>query len=172
MKRPSRRSGSVKWNPMQTTRRDHDEDPAWKSPRQNDRTRRRPWRGRWPGGRYPANNRSNNKAAPAAHQRGVGKDLCDPGRAIQLRAYRYRRTSQRAPAVNAVFLDTVGLIAVWDLADQWNTAADAAYQIVIQQGVAWRRRRSFFGNAATPPHAVPSGSGSTRSGTICFKKGC
>jgi len=36
--------------------------------------------------------------------------------------------------VNAVFLDTVGLIAVWDLADQWNTAADAAYQIVIQQG--------------------------------------
>jgi hypothetical protein len=34
--------------------------------------------------------------------------------------------------VNAVFLDTVGLIAVWDLADQWNTAADAAYQIVIQ----------------------------------------
>ena len=36
--------------------------------------------------------------------------------------------------MNAVFLDTVGLIAVWDLADQWNTAADAAYQIVIQQG--------------------------------------
>ena len=36
--------------------------------------------------------------------------------------------------MNAVFLDTVGLIAVWDLADQWNTAADAANQIVIQQG--------------------------------------
>ena len=36
--------------------------------------------------------------------------------------------------MNAVFLDTVGLIAVWDLADHWNKAADAAYQIVIQQG--------------------------------------
>jgi predicted nucleic acid-binding protein len=36
--------------------------------------------------------------------------------------------------VNAVFLDTVGLIAIWDLADHWNAAADAAYQIVIQQG--------------------------------------
>jgi predicted nucleic acid-binding protein len=36
--------------------------------------------------------------------------------------------------VNAVFLDTVGLIALWDLADHWNADADAAYQIVIQQG--------------------------------------
>jgi predicted nucleic acid-binding protein len=36
--------------------------------------------------------------------------------------------------VNAVFLDTVGLIAVWDLADQWHRGADAAYQNVIQQG--------------------------------------
>ena len=75
--------------------------------------------------------------------------------------------------MNAVFLDTVGLIAVWDLADQWNTAADAAYQIVIQPGsAAWRRRRSFYGNAAMPPHAVPSDNGSTCSGNICFKKAC
>jgi uncharacterized protein len=36
--------------------------------------------------------------------------------------------------VNTVFLDTVGLIAVWDLADQWNSAADAAYRILTQQG--------------------------------------
>lgn len=26
-----------------------------------------------------------------------------------------------------VFLDTVGLIAVWDVADQWHAAADAAF---------------------------------------------
>ena len=36
--------------------------------------------------------------------------------------------------MNDVFLDTVGLIAVWDLADHWNTGAAAAYQIVIQRG--------------------------------------
>jgi predicted nucleic acid-binding protein len=35
-----------------------------------------------------------------------------------------------------VFLDTVGLLAVWDASDQWNAAADAAYQAVIQRGVA------------------------------------
>jgi predicted nucleic acid-binding protein len=33
-----------------------------------------------------------------------------------------------------VFLDTVGLIAVWDATDQWNTAADAAYQKLLKQG--------------------------------------
>lgn len=29
--------------------------------------------------------------------------------------------------MKAVFLDTVGLIAVWDRSDQWHTAATAAY---------------------------------------------
>lgn len=33
-----------------------------------------------------------------------------------------------------VFLDTVGLLAVWDVNDQWNAVADAAYQDVINQG--------------------------------------
>jgi uncharacterized protein len=33
-----------------------------------------------------------------------------------------------------VFLDTVGLLAVWDASDQWNAAADAAYRDVIQRG--------------------------------------
>src|SRR6267142_114407 len=28
-----------------------------------------------------------------------------------------------------VFLDTVGLLAVWGASDQWNAAADAAYQV-------------------------------------------
>ena len=32
-----------------------------------------------------------------------------------------------------VFLDTVGLLAVWDATDQWNAAADAAYGDVIQR---------------------------------------
>ena len=35
--------------------------------------------------------------------------------------------------MNAVFLDTIGLIAVWDASDQWHTAADAAYQALLQQ---------------------------------------
>jgi uncharacterized protein len=33
-----------------------------------------------------------------------------------------------------VFLDTVGLLAVWDVTDQWNAAADAAYQAITQRG--------------------------------------
>jgi predicted nucleic acid-binding protein len=33
-----------------------------------------------------------------------------------------------------VFLDTVGLLAVWDASDQWNAAADAAYRDLIQRG--------------------------------------
>lgn len=33
-----------------------------------------------------------------------------------------------------VFLDTVGLLAVWDTSDQWHTAADAAYHQLLLQG--------------------------------------
>ncbi len=33
-----------------------------------------------------------------------------------------------------VFLDTVGLIAVWDTADQWHETADSAYQQLLRQG--------------------------------------
>ncbi len=36
--------------------------------------------------------------------------------------------------MNDVFLDTVGLIAVWDSSDQWHAAADAAYQKLLSQG--------------------------------------
>lgn len=36
--------------------------------------------------------------------------------------------------MNDVFLDTVGLLAAWDLRDQWHTAADTAYQELLQQG--------------------------------------
>lgn len=31
--------------------------------------------------------------------------------------------------MRAVFLDTVGLIALWDRSDQWHPAAEAAYQV-------------------------------------------
>lgn len=44
--------------------------------------------------------------------------------------------------MNDVFLDTVGLFAVWDVADQWNAKADAAYRTVIQHGL----------RVATTPH--------------------
>lgn len=33
-----------------------------------------------------------------------------------------------------VFLDTVGLIAVWDNTDQWHEAANAAYRRLLAQG--------------------------------------
>lgn len=35
--------------------------------------------------------------------------------------------------MNRVFLDTAGLIALWDTDDQWHTAADAAYQQMVAQ---------------------------------------
>ena len=36
--------------------------------------------------------------------------------------------------MNEVFLDTVGLIAVWDTSDQWHAAANTAYQELLSQG--------------------------------------
>ncbi len=33
--------------------------------------------------------------------------------------------------MNSVFLDTVGLLALWDLGDQWHSAAEAAYARVV-----------------------------------------
>ena len=30
--------------------------------------------------------------------------------------------------MTAVFLDTLGLLAVWDVSDQWHAAAEAAYR--------------------------------------------
>jgi predicted nucleic acid-binding protein len=36
--------------------------------------------------------------------------------------------------VNGAFLDTVGLIAVWDSSDQWHVAAEAAYRTLLDQG--------------------------------------
>jgi predicted nucleic acid-binding protein len=33
-----------------------------------------------------------------------------------------------------VFLDTVGLIAVWDTADQWHSAAEGTYRRLLSQG--------------------------------------
>jgi len=36
--------------------------------------------------------------------------------------------------MNQVFLDTVGMIAVWDDTDQWHAAAKAAYERLLIQG--------------------------------------
>jgi uncharacterized protein len=36
--------------------------------------------------------------------------------------------------MNQVFLDTVGMIAVWDDTDQWHAAARAAYGALLAQG--------------------------------------
>lgn len=35
--------------------------------------------------------------------------------------------------MRTVFLDTVGMIGLWDEDDQWNTAASAAMQLLVQQ---------------------------------------
>jgi predicted nucleic acid-binding protein len=40
--------------------------------------------------------------------------------------------------MTSVLLDTVGLIAVWDVDDQWHSAAEDAYQRIIS-----RRQRTF-----------------------------
>jgi uncharacterized protein len=34
--------------------------------------------------------------------------------------------------MNAVFLDTVGLVALWDTSDQWHTAAESAFASLEQ----------------------------------------
>ena len=36
--------------------------------------------------------------------------------------------------MNDVFLDTVGMIAVWDDTDQWHSGAKAAYDLLFSQG--------------------------------------
>jgi len=35
--------------------------------------------------------------------------------------------------MNVVFLDTVGLVALWDAADQWHAAAETAYALVVAE---------------------------------------
>ena len=35
--------------------------------------------------------------------------------------------------MSAVFLDTVGLLALWDRADQWHSAAEAAYARIVAE---------------------------------------
>jgi predicted nucleic acid-binding protein len=36
--------------------------------------------------------------------------------------------------VNKVFLDTIGMMAVWDVADQWHAAAEIVYKKLLSQG--------------------------------------
>ena len=37
--------------------------------------------------------------------------------------------------MNGVFLDTVGLIAVWDTSDQWHAAAEDAFSQLLRDNV-------------------------------------
>ena len=46
-----------------------------------------------------------------------------------------RRPPQRAPAMTPVFLDTVGLIAVWERADQWHATASGVFEALLRDGV-------------------------------------
>jgi predicted nucleic acid-binding protein len=38
--------------------------------------------------------------------------------------------------MRAVFLDTVGMLAVWDVADQWHAAAEQAFDDLLQKNVS------------------------------------
>lgn len=38
--------------------------------------------------------------------------------------------------MSAVFLDTVGLLALWDESDQWHAAAEAAFEKLLRQKAA------------------------------------
>jgi uncharacterized protein len=55
--------------------------------------------------------------------------------------------------VNKVFLDTVGLIAHWDVADQWHEDASRAYE---------RIRRARFISVTTLPVLIECGNASAR----------
>ena len=70
----------------------------------------------------------------AAMSEGLAKIYEILGRRSDLGRYGYRRTAQRASAMNRVFLDTVGIIAVWDDTDQWHAAAHAAYRALLAKG--------------------------------------
>ncbi len=53
--------------------------------------------------------------------------------------------------MNAVFLDTVGLVALWDAADQWHAAAETAYALVVAERRGFVTTRSVLlecGNTA------------------------
>ena len=50
-----------------------------------------------------------------------------------------------------VFLDTVGLLALWDVSDQWHAAAEAAFAQIASQGLSLRTTSYVLlecGNAA------------------------
>jgi len=53
--------------------------------------------------------------------------------------------------VKAVFLDTVGLLALWDVADQWHTDAEEAFASLVAERKSFISTTFIFlecGNAA------------------------
>src|ERR1700682_3985061 len=60
--------------------------------------------------------------------------------------------------MNEVFLDTVGIIAVWDESDQWHAAADLSYQKLLAEGRRLITTTAVLyecGNAAARRHCRP-----------------
>src|SRR5262249_45254220 len=69
----------------------------------------------------------------SADQRGAGEDLFRPRRTLRDRGKGPGGPRRRASAMTAVFVDTVGMIAVWNSSDQRYQAADAAYRALLAQ---------------------------------------
>ena len=61
--------------------------------------------------------------------------------------------------MRAVFLDTVGLLALWDIRDQWHSEAEMAFAKTIQAGVRFYATELVFAecaNAASRSNFRPS----------------
>lgn len=67
--------------------------------------------------------------------------------------------------MTAVFVDTVGMIAVWNSTDQWHVAADAAYRALMAHRRPFITTDLVFSSAATP-HVVPT----ARESTCCARR--
>src|SRR5689334_2235560 len=80
----------------------------------------------------PASSRASRKR-PGGDKSNRG-NLSHHGHAISVRGARCGGASQRASTMKLVFVDTVGLLALWDEDDQWHDAADAAWRGVVSSG--------------------------------------
>ncbi len=64
--------------------------------------------------------------------------------------------------MTAIFLDTVGLVAMWNRADQWHDTAIAAFELILNQNATRSLRLATFClSVEIPPPAEPIGSNPT-----------
>ncbi len=54
-----------------------------------------------------------------------------------------------------VFVDTVGLLALWDEDDQWHAAAETAWRLVLASGAVPCTTDYVLGNAVTRQRGGP-----------------